>query len=109
MCRGVCLNSNADPIVSHTDKFEQIGNKTECALLEMAYNMGFNFKKIRAENKVYNFIFRFSELYHLVHLERKCHLFVRFNRKNTLYLLREHLTFCYKIAICMPEEMEILR
>lgn len=33
MCRGICINSSADPVVSHTDKFEQIGNKTECALL----------------------------------------------------------------------------
>lgn len=29
---GVCNNSNANPVITHSSN-EQIGNKTECALL----------------------------------------------------------------------------
>ena len=27
--------------------FDQIGNKTECALIEMAYNLGVDFREVR--------------------------------------------------------------
>ena len=40
---GCALNSDAHPIRKGS-KFEQIGNKTECALLEMTYNLGHNFE-----------------------------------------------------------------
>lgn len=43
---GVSLNSNANPKVKN-DKFEQLGNKTECSLLEMIYKWGFDFRDIR--------------------------------------------------------------
>ena len=39
---GIALNSDAHP-KRKGSKFEQIGNKTECALLEMTYNLGYNF------------------------------------------------------------------
>jgi Ca2+ transporting ATPase len=51
---GVCVNSNAQPkveIQSHRTDFVQIGNKTECALLEMAFKFGYDFRKIRNKEK----------------------------------------------------------
>lgn len=42
LCFGIAINSNANPKL-RGDKFEQIGNKTECALLEMAYKLGYDF------------------------------------------------------------------
>ena len=39
---GVSLNSDAKPVLKG-NRFDQIGNKTECALLEMIYNLGYNF------------------------------------------------------------------
>jgi len=37
-------------------KFVQIGNKTECALLEMAYNLGFDFRQVRKQHKILRII-----------------------------------------------------
>ena len=48
---GVCNNSNANPVITKTSN-EQIGNKTECALLEMAFNMGYDYKKYRNRDKI---------------------------------------------------------
>ena len=50
---GLSLNSDANPIRKGAS-FEQIGNKTECALLEMSYNLGYNFEEIRREVKSIN-------------------------------------------------------
>jgi len=55
-----CLNSNAYPIIKEDGRFEMIGSKTECALLELAYKLGFDYRKIRTEEyckvvKVYPF------------------------------------------------------
>ena len=55
---GVCNNSNANPVITKTSN-EQIGNKTECALLEMAFNMGYDYKKYRNRDKIKK-IFPFS-------------------------------------------------
>lgn len=55
---GVCNNSNANPVITKTSN-EQIGNKTECALLEMAYNFGYDYKKWRNRDKIRK-IFPFS-------------------------------------------------
>ena len=43
---GICLNSNAYPKIQG-NSFQQIGNKTECALLEMSYKLGYDFRVIR--------------------------------------------------------------
>lgn len=51
LCEGICFNSNALPKITRTS-FEHNGNKTECALLEMAYNMGFNYEKYRPSDKI---------------------------------------------------------
>jgi hypothetical protein len=42
-----CLNSDANPKIKTGGIFEQIGNKTECALIETAYNFGFDYRKVR--------------------------------------------------------------
>lgn len=52
---GACVNSTAHPKVVHKGhnkvEFEQIGNKTECALLEMAHKFGYDFTKYRDKDK----------------------------------------------------------
>lgn len=48
----VCVNSDARPKKGNNGEFEQIGNKTECALLEVADKLGFDYEKIRGEDKV---------------------------------------------------------
>ncbi len=50
-------NSNANPVFKLNDdksilRSEQIGNKTECALLEMAYNLGYNYKELRNKENI---------------------------------------------------------
>jgi Ca2+ transporting ATPase len=58
----ICVNSNANPrITQHNNKIEseQIGNKTECALLEMAYKFGFDYKLYRNPERILK-IFPFS-------------------------------------------------
>ena len=37
-------------------KVEHIGNKTECALLELAYSMGFNYEKYRPNQRIHRII-----------------------------------------------------
>lgn len=44
------LNSDANPRLKG-GKFEQIGNKTECALIELSHNFGIDYKKIRKDFK----------------------------------------------------------
>jgi Ca2+ transporting ATPase len=62
LCLSVCNNSNANPIITQQKgaiAIEQIGNKTECALLEMAYRMGYDYKKFRNKDHIVK-IFPFS-------------------------------------------------
>lgn len=40
LCEGIALNSNAYPKIDNHGNFIQEGNKTECALLELAYILG---------------------------------------------------------------------
>ena len=52
---GVCVNSNAHPKITKKASgfvFEQVGNKTECALLEMAYKLGTDFRHARDKDKI---------------------------------------------------------
>lgn len=51
---GVSLNSDAHPTIDKKGVFLQLGNKTECALLELAYKFGHNFIEIRQKIKVIN-------------------------------------------------------
>jgi len=51
LCEGICINSNALPKITNTT-FEHGGNKTECALLEMAFKFGFNYEKYRPSDKI---------------------------------------------------------
>lgn len=45
---GVCLNSSANPVFEG-DKVDQIGNKTDCALLELAHKLGYNYRQVRKD------------------------------------------------------------
>ena len=50
---GVSLNSSANPIISGSNgtlNIEQIGNKTDCALLEVAHILGYDYRKVRKDN-----------------------------------------------------------
>ena len=64
-CLGVCNNSNANPKFvqerAQPLRIDQIGNKTECALLETAYRMGYDYEKFRNRDKIKK-IFPFSSL-----------------------------------------------
>lgn len=50
-CEGICINSNALPKITK-NSFEHNGNKTECALLELANKFGFNYEKYRPSDKI---------------------------------------------------------
>ena len=55
LCLTGVANSNASPkITVHGSKvdFEQIDNKTECAILEMLYKLGTDYRKPRDQNKI---------------------------------------------------------
>ena len=60
---GICNNSNANPKFiqdrNQPLRIEQIGNKTECALLEVAYRMGYDYEKFRNRDRIKK-IFPFS-------------------------------------------------
>ncbi len=53
---GIIMNTVASPKFIEENgvitKIEQIGNKTESALLEMAYRMGFNYERFRVNSRV---------------------------------------------------------
>ena len=63
LCLGICNNSSANPkFVSEKGcalKVDQIGNKTECALIEVSYNMGYDYEKFRNRDRIKK-IFPFS-------------------------------------------------
>lgn len=62
LCKGICLNSNATPeFIKEGDSFRvnQIGNKTECALLELSYKMGYSYKEHRKADDLVK-VFPFS-------------------------------------------------
>ena len=48
----ICNNTTANPERRGDGTFEQLGNKTECALIEVAYKMGHDYKEIRKTDKV---------------------------------------------------------
>ena len=59
----LCQNSNATPEIKVLPdgklQNNQIGNKTECALLELAYKLGYNYKQCRNKEEVIK-VFPFS-------------------------------------------------
>lgn len=55
--KGICMNSNANPKIKLSDKWEQIGNKTECALLEMVSKLGYDFRTVRKQIQVILMLF----------------------------------------------------
>lgn len=79
---GVVNNSNANPkFVAEKGqalKIEQNGNKTECALLEVAYKLGYDYEKFRNRDRIKK-IFPFSS-------EKKKMATVYEDEKGKLYL-----------------------
>jgi Ca2+ transporting ATPase len=62
LCVSICNNSNANPKFEQSKEklvVDQIGNKTECALLECAYRLGFDYKLFRNKNHILK-VFPFS-------------------------------------------------
>lgn len=61
LCLSVCNNTSASPAIARQGNDvtnNQVGNKTECALLEMAFRMGYDYKKFRnRENQLRVFPF----------------------------------------------------
>jgi P-type Ca2+ transporter type 2B len=45
---GVCVNSSANPVFEG-DNVDQIGNKTDCALLQLAHLVGYDYRKVRKD------------------------------------------------------------
>lgn len=61
LCLSVCNNTSASPTIARQGTEvtnNQVGNKTECALLEMSFRMGYDYKKFRnKENQLRIFPF----------------------------------------------------
>ena len=78
---GVSLNSSANPIFEG-DRVEQIGNKTDCALLELARDLGYDYRKIRKESeqsliKVLPFSSETKTMSSVVNYKGKVHVFTK--------------------------------
>lgn len=52
-CEGICINSTAYPKFLPNGDIEHIGDETECALLELAFKLGFNYENYRPSEKVF--------------------------------------------------------
>ncbi|KAL4486593.1 hypothetical protein ABPG73_003897 [Tetrahymena malaccensis] len=52
LTEGLCVNSNAFPTVDKNGKFQQNGNKTECALLELAYQFDVDYRNYRPSDNI---------------------------------------------------------
>lgn len=52
LTEGLCVNSNAFPAIDKNGKFIQNGNKTECALLELAYEFDVLYKDYRPSDNI---------------------------------------------------------
>jgi hypothetical protein len=63
ICLGCCINSDANPRIDSTGKFEQIGNKTECALIELAYRYGYDYIKVRGDRSTVIYILTSDKRY----------------------------------------------
>ncbi|EAR95699.2 calcium-translocating P-type ATPase, PMCA-type protein (macronuclear) [Tetrahymena thermophila SB210] len=52
LTEGLCVNSNAFPTVDKNGNFSQNGNKTECALLELAYQFDVDYRNYRPSDNI---------------------------------------------------------
>ena len=48
----MCVNSSANPQKKPDGTFDQLGNKTECALIELADTFGYKYQNYRSADKV---------------------------------------------------------
>jgi magnesium-transporting ATPase (P-type) len=51
LIHGICQNSTANPVIE-INHSQQIGNKTECATLELAFRLGYDYKKVRNKERI---------------------------------------------------------
>jgi magnesium-transporting ATPase (P-type) len=52
-CQAACINSGAFPVKDKVSgKYIQVGNKTECALLELADQAGFDYNSFRPNSRI---------------------------------------------------------
>jgi hypothetical protein len=56
ICIGSCINSHASPKMTYSGRFEYIGNKVECGLIEMAYCCGYDYAKLRGDMSTVNLL-----------------------------------------------------
>jgi Ca2+ transporting ATPase len=62
LCLSICTNTSANPTITRQGgeiTNSQVGNKTECALLEMSFRMGYDYKKFRTRENMLK-VFPFS-------------------------------------------------
>ena len=81
MCLSVYNNTQASPTITRQGNDvlnNQVGNKTDCALLEMAFRMGYDYKKFRNRDNVIR-VFPFSS-------EKKKMATVYADEKNMTYV-----------------------
>lgn len=96
---GVALNSSANPIIVEKDgnrEIDQIGNKTDCALLEVAHILGYDYRAVRKEYdskviKVVPFSSETKTMSSVVNFKGKTHVFSKgapdYLLKNCAYYL----------------------
>ena len=80
---GVSLNSSANPVFKENNgelQIDQIGNKTDCALLEVAHILGYNYRDVRKQNedaivKVVPFSSETKTMSTVVNYKGKVHVF----------------------------------
>jgi calcium-translocating P-type ATPase len=95
LCEGICLNSTACPTLIGQDKFEQLGNKTECALLELAYKKGFDYEKHRKQElikKVVPFSSKLKMMATICQVDKKDQFTVRIFVKGASEVILEKCT-----------------
>lgn len=83
---GVSLNSSANPIFKQSATGElfidQIGNKTDCALLEVAHILGHDYRQVRKDNenniiKIVPFSSDTKTMSSVVNFKGKTHIFTK--------------------------------
>lgn len=56
LCQGICYNTTAYPTKNQAGKLQQSGNKTECALLELADRFNYSFESFRPTDRIFRSI-----------------------------------------------------
>lgn len=80
----LCQNSNATPEIKVLPdgkiQNNQIGNKTECALLELAFKLGYNYKEYRKKDdiiKVFPFSSKIKSMSSIINVDDRPYTFTK--------------------------------